>query len=49
MELHVQAPDLDQELARQIAADAHRVCPYSNAVQGNVEVVVTVDPALEVI
>ena len=49
VELHVRLPDLDQGEARDIVADADRVCPYSNAVRDNVTVRVTVDPALEVI
>lgn len=35
--------------AEQVAAKAHTVCPYSNAVRGNVEVTVAVDPAPDVI
>jgi lipoyl-dependent peroxiredoxin len=49
VELHVQLPDLDAEIARGIVENAHRVCPYSKAVQGNVDVVVGVDPAPDVI
>lgn len=49
VELHVRLPDLERELAEKIAAAAHRVCPYSNAVRGNVDVRVIVDPAPEVI
>ena len=49
VELHVRLPDLEGEQAEQVAAAAHRVCPYSNAVRGNVDVQVVVDPALEVI
>ncbi len=49
VELHVRLPDLDRELAEKIAAAAHHVCPYSNAVRGNVDVQVIVDPAPEVI
>ncbi|PZS33171.1 MAG: organic hydroperoxide resistance protein [Pseudonocardiales bacterium] len=49
VELHVRLPDLDRELAEKIAAAAHQVCPYSNAVRGNVDVQVIVDPAPEVI
>ena len=49
VELHVQLPDLDEDTANSIATDAHHVCPFSNAVRGNVEVVVTVDPAPQVI
>jgi osmotically inducible protein OsmC len=31
----------DPELAKQIVADAHKVCPYSNATRGNIEVALT--------
>ena len=49
IELHVRLPELDEEVAEQLAADAHRVCPFSNAVRGNVDVLIVVDPAPEVI
>jgi len=49
VELHVQLPELDAGVADEIAADAHRVCPYSNALRGNVDVRIVVDPAPEVI
>jgi lipoyl-dependent peroxiredoxin len=49
VELHVRLPDLDREQAEEIVAEADRVCPYSNAVRGNIEVAVTLDPAPEVI
>jgi Ohr subfamily peroxiredoxin len=40
--LHVTLPDVaDSELAKAIVADAHRVCPYSNATRGNIEVTLT--------
>jgi lipoyl-dependent peroxiredoxin len=31
----------DPELAKQIVADAHKVCPYSNATRGNIDVALT--------
>src|SRR5689334_11203462 len=43
VELHVRLPDVDPEQAEQIVADADRVCPYSNAVRGNIEVGVTLE------
>ena len=49
VELHVQLPDLDRDEAEQLVLDADRVCPYSNAVRGNIAVTLTVDPAPEVI
>ena len=49
IELHVRLSELDEEVAEQLAAEAHQVCPFSNAVRGNVDVVIVVDPAPEVI
>jgi Ohr subfamily peroxiredoxin len=40
VELDVTIPEQDQAGAEELAAAAHRVCPYSNATRGNVEVVV---------
>ncbi len=48
-ELHVRLPDLDATTAREIVDEADRVCPYSNAIRGNIDVVVSLDPAAEVI
>lgn len=36
--LDVSLPELEDEQARELVAAAHRVCPYSNATRGNVEV-----------
>lgn len=36
--LAVTIPGVDQEQARQLVEKAHTVCPYSNAIRGNVEV-----------
>jgi len=49
VELHVRVPDVEDEVAQQLVAAAHQVCPYSNAVRGNVDVQIVVDPAPEVI
>jgi lipoyl-dependent peroxiredoxin len=49
VELHAQLPELDQNVAREMLDAAHLVCPYSNAVRGNVDVIVTLDPAPDVI
>ena len=49
VELHVRLPELEPEQAHQVVSAAHEVCPYSNAVRGNVDVQVVVDPAPEVI
>ena len=36
--LTVEIPGVEKEVARDLAQKAHQVCPYSNAVRGNVEV-----------
>lgn len=41
--LSIQMPGVERGVAEALVAEAHEVCPYSNAVRGNVEV------ALEVI
>jgi lipoyl-dependent peroxiredoxin len=42
VELHVSFPQVeDPEQAKRIVAGAHKVCPYSNATRGNVDVVLT--------
>jgi lipoyl-dependent peroxiredoxin len=38
VELDVHIPNLDKEAAQALTEDAHKVCPYSNATRGNVEV-----------
>ena len=39
VELHVGLPSVeDSETAIEIVREAHKVCPYSNAIRGNVEV-----------
>lgn len=38
VELQVSLPGLDQALAEQLTEDAHKVCPYSNATRGNIDV-----------
>jgi Ohr subfamily peroxiredoxin len=40
VELDVVIPEQDQAGAEELAAAAHRVCPYSNATRGNIEVIV---------
>ncbi|GAA1011799.1 organic hydroperoxide resistance protein [Nocardiopsis tropica] len=40
--LEVIIPELDAATAQELADAAHQVCPYSNAVRGNVDVTVTV-------
>jgi lipoyl-dependent peroxiredoxin len=39
--LNVRVPGVDPELARQIIETAHRTCPYSKAIKGNIDAVVT--------
>lgn len=38
--LHVSVPVLDQEVAAELVEAAHRICPYSNATRGNVDVTI---------
>ena len=38
--LNVSLPGLDREVARGIVDEAHRTCPYSKAVRGNIDVTV---------
>jgi osmotically inducible protein OsmC len=40
--LVIYAPNLDQATAQSLADAAHKVCPYSNATRGNIEVTVSV-------
>lgn len=42
VELEVALPNVDEKIAQEIADKAHRVCPYSNATRGNIDVTVTV-------
>lgn len=39
--LTVDVPGLDPVLARQIIEAAHRTCPYSRAIKGNIDAIVT--------
>ncbi len=41
----VSVPTLDQAAAEKLVAEAHEVCPYSNATRGNVEVTFEVEGA----
>ena len=36
--LHVEMSGVDQDAADQLVAQAHQVCPYSNATRGNIDV-----------
>jgi lipoyl-dependent peroxiredoxin len=41
-ELHVSLPSVEEaETAAEIVREAHKVCPYSNATRGNIDVVLT--------
>ncbi len=40
-ELHVTLPSIGGDDAVELVRAAHRVCPYSNATRGNIEVVLT--------
>jgi Ohr subfamily peroxiredoxin len=42
VELDVHVPQLDRDTAESVVADAHKVCPYSNATRGNIDVTLTV-------
>jgi len=43
--LLVETKGLDQATAESLAAAAHKVCPYSNALRGNVDVALTIKAA----
>ncbi|MEU4801238.1 organic hydroperoxide resistance protein [Actinosynnema sp. NPDC023587] len=39
--LHAHLPGVEQPVADDLVARAHRICPYSNATRGNIEVALT--------
>lgn len=41
VELQISIPEMDRATAQNIIEKAHRVCPYSNATRGNIEVKLT--------
>ena len=41
--LHVNIPEMEQTTAEALVAEAHTVCPYSNATRGNIEVTLKVN------
>jgi Ohr subfamily peroxiredoxin len=43
VELDVTLPSVDDEQAMELVRRAHKVCPYSNATRGNVDVALTVN------
>jgi lipoyl-dependent peroxiredoxin len=46
VELRVTLPSVEGEAAVDLVRAAHKVCPYSNATRGNVDVVLTANGAL---
>lgn len=40
--MKITVPGLDRATAEQLVAEAHKVCPYSNATRGNIDVQLTV-------
>ena len=42
MKLVIESGDLDKDKMQELADEAHRVCPYSNATRGNIEVEISV-------
>jgi lipoyl-dependent peroxiredoxin len=42
VELLVEIPGLDHEIATELIRKAHQICPYSNATRGNIEVKLTI-------
>lgn len=45
VELHVTLPSVGDDDAVALVREAHRICPYSNATRGNVEVTLTANGA----
>lgn len=41
VELQVSLPGVAREVAERLVSEAHKVCPYSNATRGNIEVKLT--------
>jgi Ohr subfamily peroxiredoxin len=41
VELHVGLPSVGDEQAVEVVREAHKVCPYSNATRGNIEITLT--------
>ena len=42
VELKVSLPGVPRELAERLVSEAHKVCPYSNATRGNIDVTLIV-------
>ncbi len=42
VQLNADLPGVERTTAEQLVAEAHQVCPYSNAIRGNVDVEIVV-------
>lgn len=42
VKLHANIPNVSMEVAKSLIDKAHQVCPYSNAIRGNIEVILSV-------
>jgi lipoyl-dependent peroxiredoxin len=42
VKMAIAIPDMNRDQAEMLVAEAHQVCPYSNATRGNVDVTLTV-------
>jgi lipoyl-dependent peroxiredoxin len=49
LELLATLPELDQEQAESLVQATHKVCPFSNAVAGNIDVTLTIVAPSEVL
>ncbi|HEY1016887.1 MAG TPA: organic hydroperoxide resistance protein [Herpetosiphonaceae bacterium] len=45
--LRIALPGVDEQTAHQLIESAHQVCPYSNAVRGNIDVALVLEPGQE--
>ncbi len=45
VELAVSLPSLEEDEATELVGEAHKVCPYSNATRGNIDVTLTANGA----
>src|SRR5207247_1864855 len=43
VELRVRIPGVHREMAEKLVERAHRVCPYSNATRGNIDVALSIE------
>lgn len=48
VELRVMLPELEAEEAEALVTATHEVCPFSNAVHGNIDVSLTIVPPPDV-